>query len=107
MIPLAVFSSVILGVILLFMANRKTRNEEAYILVLQCANEEAEAKSSEILEKNVKQFSLKSKTISAGGIEWTVEIRIQDGSTKFINELYAIEGVIAATLVSYNGEYMS
>lgn len=107
MIPLAVFSSVILGVVLLFMVNRKGRTEEAYILVLQCVNEEAEAKASEILEKNVKQFNLKSKTVSAGGIEWTVEVRIQDGTTKFINELYAVEGVTAATLVSYNGEYMS
>ncbi len=106
-IPLAVFSSVILGVILLSMAKRKGGNEEAYILVLQCANEAAEAKASEILEKSVKQFSLKSKTVSAGGIEWTVEVRIQDGTTKFINELYAIDGVTAATLVSYNGEYMS
>lgn len=107
MIPLAVFSSVIMGIVLLYMANRKEICENAYILILQCTNEDAEKKASEILEKNVAQFNLKSKTVSAGGIEWTVEIRIQDGTTQFINQLYAIEGVIAATLVSYNGEYMA
>jgi uncharacterized membrane protein YhiD involved in acid resistance len=107
MIPLAVFSSVILGVILLYMANRKGKTEDVYILVLQCANDEAEKKASSVLEQNVKQFSLKSKTVSAGGIEWTVEVRIQDGTTQFINQLYAIEGVASATLVSYNGEYMA
>ena len=107
MIPLAVFSSVIIGIVLLYMANTKEKKEDAYILVLQCSCEEAETKASEILEKSVKQFCLKSKTVSAGGIEWTVEVRIQEGTTKFINELYAIEGVTSATLVSYNGEYMA
>ena len=107
MIPLAVFSSVILGVVLLYLANRKADTENVYILVLQCADDEAEKKASSVLEQNVKQFSLKSKTVSAGGIEWTVEVRIQDGTTQFINQLYAIEGVASATLVSYNGEYMA
>jgi len=107
MIPLAVFSSVILGIVLLYMANHKAEQEDVYILVLQCAHEEAEQKASEILEQSVKQFSLKSKTVSAGGIEWTVEVRIQEGTTRFINQLYALEGVTSATLVSYNGEYMA
>ena len=107
MIPLAVFSSVVLGVVLLYMASRRGNEEDAYILVLQCTTEEAEQKTSEILEQSVSRFSLKSKTVSAGGIEWTVEVRIQEGTTAFINRLYAVEGVTSATLVSYNGEYMA
>ena len=107
MIPLAVFSSVIFGIIMLCLGNRKGSAEDVYILVLQCANDSAERQASEILEQSVKQFTLKSKTVSAGGIEWTVEVRIQDGTTQFINKLYAIDGVTSATLVSYNGEYMA
>ena len=107
MIPLAVFSSVILGIVLLYMANRRGNTENVYILVLQCADDTAEKNASKILEQRVTQFSLKSKTVSAGGIEWTVEVRIQDGTTQFINQLYAVEGVTSATLVSYNGEYMA
>jgi len=107
MIPLAVFSSVILGIVLLYMANRKGDSENVYILVLQCSCEDAEKQASVLLEQSVKQFCLKSKTVSTGGIEWTVEVRIQDGTTRFINQLYAIEGVTSATLVSYNGEYMA
>ena len=107
MIPLAVFGSVIMGIVLLYMANGKECSEDAYILILQCRDEEAEKKASVILEQNVKQFSLKSKTVNAGGIEWTVEVRIQEGTTQFVNQLYAIDGVSGATLVSYNGEYMA
>lgn len=107
MIPLAVFSSVIVGIVLLVFANRGGIQESAYILVMQCVDEDAEHKAAEIMEKSVKQYSLKSKTVNAQGIEWTVEVRIKDGTTEFINQLYALEGVSYATLVSYNGEYMS
>ena len=107
MIPLAVFGSIIFGVVLLFAANRKGNVEDVYILVLQCTNEEAEKKASDILKESVSRSSLKSKTVSAGGIEWTVEVRIEGGTTDFINRLYAAEGVTSATLVSYNGEYMA
>ena len=106
MIPLAVFSSVILGVVLIIFANRKPADESAYILVLRCADEETERQASELLEKSVKQFSFKSKTVSAEGIEWTIEVRIENGTTEFINQLYSLDGVSYATLVSYNGEYM-
>ena len=41
MIPLAVFGSVVIGVILLVFVNRKSV-ENPYILVLQCADQEAE-----------------------------------------------------------------
>jgi len=36
-----------------------------------------------------------------------VEVRIPDSAAQFVNELSALPGVSAATLVSYNGEYMA
>ena len=50
---------------------------------------------------------MKSKTVNAQGIEFTAEIRMKDGETAFVNRLNEIAGVESATLVSYNGEYMS
>lgn len=40
-------------------------------------------------------------------MEDTIEVRIVQTSTSFVNELRSVHGVRAATLVSYNGEYMS
>jgi len=37
----------------------------------------------------------------------TVEIRLKDMSTNFVNEISRMTGVNHAVLVSYNGEYMS
>jgi len=106
MIPLAVFGSIILGVILLVFTNHTT-SEAPYILVLQCENEEAERSATAVIEKAVKRHVVKSKTVTKGGIELTAEVRLSDDSTRFVNELSSLPGVHNATLVSYNGEYMA
>lgn len=106
MIPLAVLGSVIIGIILLIFANRKNV-ENAYILVLNCENEEAENTVAELLKNTVKKYRIKSKTVNADGIELTTELKIKDDKMAFVNQMNKITGVKNATLVSYNGVYMS
>ncbi len=106
MIPLAVIGSAMIGVILLVFANRKM-HESPYILILNCDDEKSEEEVLHMTQKAVKRFLVKSKTVNAGGIELTAEIRLKDATTSFVNRFHAIEGVRNVTLVSYNGEYMS
>ena len=106
MIPLAVLGSVIIGIILLIFANRKNV-ENAYILVLNCENEEAENTAADLLKSTVKKYRIKSKTVNADGIELTTELKIKDDKMTFVNQMNKITGVKNATLVSYNGVYMS
>lgn len=106
MIPLAVIGSALIGVILLLFANRKVRNDP-YIIVLSCASEEAERNALELLGKTAGYYAVKSKTVNAFGSELTAELRLKNNSVGFVNELCGLEGVENATLVSYNGEYLS
>ena len=106
MIPLAVIGSAIIGLILLLFANRKVRHNP-YILVLSCADEGAETAALELLGRNTAHWQVKSKTVTASGIELTAELRARDASTAFVNEISRLPGVGNATLVSYNGEYLS
>ena len=106
MIPLAVIGSAIIGLILLLFANRKVRHNP-YILVLSCADEGAETAALELLGRNTAHWQVKSKTVTASGIELTAELRTRDASTAFVNEISRLPGVGNATLVSYNGEYLS
>lgn len=106
MIPMAVIGSVIIGVILLIFANRKICNKP-YILVLSCRDEKAEAECLKLLDKHTEHYVVKSKTVNASGIEVTAELRLKDVSTDFVTAAAKITGVSNATLVSYNGEYMS
>lgn len=104
MIPLAVIGSVIIGVILLVFVNRKSHCSP-YIVVLSCADSEAERAARAFLEKSVEKCIVKSKTAQKGLIELNIEIRLRNDNTDFINALSDISGVNSAVLVSYNGEY--
>lgn len=106
MIPLAVLGSGMIGCILLLFSNRKI-HENPYILILDCGDERAEDSAMAIAREAVARLSVKSKTVNAAGIELTMEIRMKDGETAFVNRLNAVDGVGSATLVSYNGEYMA
>ena len=102
MIPLAVIGSAIIGVILLLFANRNP-----YILVMNCADEKTEKAALDILGKDTEHYIVKSKTITTAGIELTAELRTKEASTGFVNLISRLPGVENATLVSYNGEYLS
>ena len=106
MLPLAVIGSAIIGVILILFANKKV-HANPYLLILNCQNENAENAAVSLMKEGVKKYAVKSKTVNAQGIEFTAEIRMKDGETDFVNRLNEIAGVENATLVSYNGEYMS
>lgn len=106
MIPLAMIGSAIIGVILLLFANRKISNQP-YILILACDNDAAEAAALTLLGKAVERYVIKSKTVSESGIELTAELRTKNAATDFVNGLTQLTGVSTATLVSYNGEYLS
>lgn len=105
MIPLAVFGSVIIGVILLVFVNRKSHCNP-YIVVLSCTDFATEKKAVDFLSDKVKKCVVKSKTAQKGMIELNFEIRMNDENTDFINVLADMPGVNSAVLVSYNGEYM-
>lgn len=106
MIPLAVVGSAVIGVVLLLFANRKSR-EDAYILVLNCADEAAEQAAMDLVRKVALRCGVKTKTVNRNGIELTVELRIKKDDTAFVNRVMELPGISNAALVSYNGEYMS
>lgn len=106
MIPLAAVGSAIIGVILLLFANRKRPNHP-YLLVLNVRDEQAEKDALSILAQSAGRYLVKSKTVNASGIELTAQLRIKGAATEFVNRICEGSGVETATLVSYNGEYLS
>ena len=105
MIPLAVISSVYIGIILLVFVN-KSSNTHPYIVVLSCTSHDVEMKAKDFLSKNVTKTTIKSKSAVKGAIELNIEVRLKDDDTDFINILSEMPGVNSAVIVSYNGDYM-
>ena len=106
LLPLAVIGSVIVGIVIVVFSTRKL-GEIPYILVVNCENEETEDSVNELIKEEAKKSVLKSKAVNKLGIELTYEVRIKEENTGFVNSVSSKDGVTNATLVSYNGEYMS
>ncbi|MBQ9429642.1 MAG: DUF4956 domain-containing protein [Clostridia bacterium] len=106
LLPLAVIGSVIIGIIILLFSTRKL-GDTPYILVVNCENAKTEEDAAKLVKDEAKKSVLKSKTVNKLGVELTYEVRVKEDATAFVNKLLACSGVTNATLVSYNGEYMS
>lgn len=105
MIPLAVIGSVVIGVILLIFVNRKSHCNP-YIVVIQCDGHDSESAVRAYLEERTDRCVVKSKSAQKGSLELTMEIRLKNDNTDFVNALSEMEGISSAVLVSYNGDYM-
>ncbi len=104
LIPLGMIGSLLIGAVLLLFVNHKS-NDQPYVAVIGLSAQ-AEDTVLETLAKGTKKQVVKTKSVSPEGMELTVEVRLQENSTAFMNSLAAIPGVSRATLVSYNGDYM-
>jgi len=104
LISLAIIGSVLIGIIFVLFSTRKI-GDTPYILVISCADKDAENTVAEVIREQAKKNILKSKAVTKSGIELTYEVRIKE-DTDFVNSISACEGVTNAVLVTYNGEYM-
>lgn len=105
MLPLVLFGSIFIGVVLLVFANRKTYTRP-YIAVISCSDVTAERAVLKILKQNCAKMCLKSKTVQKDHMELNIEVRLKTEDTSFINALSEVQHVQSAVLVSYNGEYV-
>ncbi|GAA4653806.1 DUF4956 domain-containing protein [Anaerocolumna aminovalerica] len=105
MIPLAVFGSIVIGVMLIVFVNKKN-HDNPYIVVIHCSDGEAESKVLSSLKDYVQKYVVKSKTVTADSVELHYEVRLKSEDTSFVNALSSTQGVSHVVLVSYNGDYM-
>ena len=73
---------------------------------MNCFDHASETAAVEYLKKNTKKCTVKSKTARQGNVELSMEVRLNNDNTDFVNMLSQITGVQSAVLVSYNGDYM-
>lgn len=104
LIPLAYVGSILISIVIFIFANRKNL-DMPYILVINCDNKEAEKKSLDVLNKTIKKYKIKSKTVTKTNTELMIEIRLHDTDSEFVDKIVKIDHVNSAVLVSYNGEY--
>ncbi|MEW9094829.1 MAG: DUF4956 domain-containing protein [Clostridiaceae bacterium] len=103
---LAIFGSLVIGLILV-MFNKVSMSENAYLFVVNCHDNKAEEEVMKKVKDEIKKFNIKSKTVAKDNIEMTLELRVKNNETSFVNMVSNINGVNNAVLISYNGDYVS
>ncbi len=104
-ITLAIFGAIVIGVLLVVFVNQKEK-DAPYILVINCANHNSENNALRIVDEQSLYSNIKAKTVTDRGVEVTLELRLANKNTSFINAVNDVPGVHSAILVTYNGEYM-
>ena len=90
-----------IAVLITVLVHIQSKGMNSFLLVVRMG-EEAEKHAHQVIS-SIRIQQLKSKTVSANGIEATYEVRL-DKPDAVLNKLRAVPGVYDATLVSYSGE---
>lgn len=90
-----------IGVLITVLVHIQSKSMNSFLLVVRMGDE-AERPATQIIS-SIRIQQLKSKTVSANGVEATYEVRL-DKPDAVLNKLRAVPGVYDATLVSYSGE---
>ena len=90
-----------IAVVMFVLRGLTSKTADSYLLVMHLSgNGEA---SAQTLLRQIRYQKLKSKTITARGIEVTYEVRVEK-SEAFLNKLLSLDGVNEASLVAYQSE---
>ena len=98
---LTVVTVVGIAILLTVLVRIQSGKLNSYLLVVRMADGSEKAVAQAV--NGLKFSRLKSKTISAAGVEATYEIRVEKHDA-FLNKVNAIPGVQDAALVAYTGE---
>ena len=98
---MAAMAVVGIAALIFLMSRMQFKSQNAFLLVIHYAPG-LEGQINGVL-RGVRVMQVKSKTVSRGGAEMTVEVRV-DKQDALIGKLLSIEGVRDATLVAYQPE---
>ena len=90
-----------IGLILTLVTHMQAKGLNSFLLVVRMSDE-SERQVNQLVN-GLKLQQLKSKTVTANGVEATYEVRA-DKPDALLNKLRSLPGVYDATLVAYSGE---
>ena len=100
-----VYSVICIGLFLVVIGAVKVKGAQSYLLIIRY-DEVASATVKQLMAK-LPKARLKSKTVRPNGIEITIEVRLKDSETAFVERLAKVEGVYDAALISHQGDIVA
>lgn len=102
---IAVIAALIIGVIMMVLTVFKGKASMPYLLILHY--HEGASQQVRQMVKQLPNARMKSKTAQRDGIELTMELRLKENETGFVEKFLRVDGVYDATLISHQGDIVS
>lgn len=104
-ILLAVFGSLLIGLVLVIFINR-IKIENPYLLIVKYEDHAIEKSLDHLISASVKKHFVKSKSVINGyDYEITYEVRVKETDMNFITSISGMAGVKSAVMLSYDGNF--
>lgn len=94
---IAIVGAPLIGFLLFILSRANFRTDDPFLLVLHYVREAEVA-----VQKIIPKHKLRSRTVTAVGVELMVEVRMKSKDVSQVDEFLKIKGVKDAALVSYN-----
>lgn len=101
----AIIAAVAIGIVLIIMSVFKVKSSMPYLLILHY--HESASQQVKQMVKQLPSARLKSKTAQRDGIEMTLELRLKDSETGFVEKFLKVDGVYDASLISHQGDIVA
>ena len=102
---IAVIAALTIGVIMVVLTVFKGKASMPYLLILHY--HEGAGQQVRQMVKQLPNARMKSKTAQRDGIELTMELRLRENETGFVEKFLRVDGVYDATLISHQGDIIS
>lgn len=105
-VDVGLIGALVIGVIMLIIGNMgKSNGTQPYLLILHY--DERASQQIKALVKQLPKAHVKSKTVQHENMELTVELRVHESETDFVDKFLRVPGVYDATLVAHQGDLIS
>ena len=102
----AIIAGIIIGIfVLLISGSRGKGGAQSYLLIIHYS--EAAADAIRKMTKQLPGARLKSKVVRPGSIELTMELRLKENETGFVEKFLRVEGVYDASLITHQGDIVA
>ena len=103
----AVIAGIIIGIFVLLISGSRGNKggAQSYLLIIHYS--EAAADAIRKMTKQLPGARLKSKVVRPGSIELTMELRLKENETGFVEKFTRVEGVYDASLITHQGDIVA
>ena len=100
-----VIGSLAIGLLMVLLCVIKIKSAMPYLLVLHFDN--SASPTIKAMLSKLPTHKLKSRSVKAGTVEITVEVRLRSEDAGFVDKFTQVPGVYDASLISYQGDIIS